>query len=94
MSTAGSWTVDATGQKIYEDTDGCTTFLIRCLASSANDALVNIPGLHDAGEFFPIPPGQEYPFRLNHLGIREVFVKGDGGNADISGGIVAKTYAH
>jgi hypothetical protein len=48
-------------------------------------------GLHSTDEFFRIPKGEEQTFRLNDLGIREVFVKGNGGNTTVWFGVVAKT---
>jgi hypothetical protein len=92
MATAGTVTVTVAGSDVYDDSKGCSTFLVHVLSGSANGALVNIPGLHDSGEFLPIPAGSEQLFRLNHLGIRKVTVKGDGGNANINFGVVAKTW--
>ena len=94
MATAGSATQDTDGGNIYDDTDGCTKFKILVTAASVNPALVNVPGLHDAGEFFPIPIGKDATFRLNDLGIRKVFVKGSGGDVDIEFGVVSKTTSY
>ena len=52
---------------------------------------MNVEGLHDDGEFFRIPKGEEQTFRLNNLGIREVFVKGNGGDTIVWFGVVSKT---
>ena len=90
-ATAGQSTVDSTGEKIYDDTGGCTSFSIRCISTGAQDALVNIEGLHDDAEFFRIPKGEESVFRYNDLGIREVFVKGNGGDTIVWFGVVSKT---
>ena len=90
-ATAGQSTVTSTGEAIYDDADGCTSISIRCISTGAQDALVNVEGLHDDGEFFRIPKGEEQTFRLNDLGIREVFVKGNGGDTIVWFGIVAKT---
>ena len=54
---------------------------------------MNVEGLHDDGEFFRIPKGEEQTFRMNDLGIREVFAKGNGGDAIVWYGVVAKTAA-
>ena len=91
MPSAGSATLDAAGQDLYKDSDGCTEFLVKCLAASANRVLVNVPGLHIAAEFFILEKGAEVTFRLNDLGIRQVFAKGEGGAASVTYGIVSKT---
>jgi len=90
--TAGSATVDSTGEYVFQATGGCSIFRVVCDSESGNNALVNIPGLHDAGEFFPLAPGELADFRLNHGGIRAAFVKGDGGDADIRFGIISRSY--
>ena len=93
MASAGQETVDSTGTAIFDDADGCTSISIRCISTGAQDALVNVEGLHDDGEFFRIPKGEEQTFRMNDLGIREVFAKGNGGDAIVWYGVVAKTAA-
>ena len=90
-ASAGQSTVDSTGEKIWDDSTGCTSFSIRCISTGAQDALVNVEGLHDDGEFFRIPKGEEQTFRLNNLGIREVFVKGNGGDTIVWFGVVSNT---
>jgi len=94
MATAGSTTVDATGENVYVDTDGCTTFMVRVPATSTQAALVNIPGLHASGDFFKVAKGKDVMFRLFHMGIKSVFVKGAGGNATVEYGVVVKTYRY
>jgi hypothetical protein len=90
-ASAGQSTIDSTGEKVWDDTGGCTSFSIRCIDTGAQDALVNIEGLHDDAEFFRIPKGEEQTFRFNDLSIREVFVKGNGGDTIVWFGVVAKT---
>ena len=91
MATAGTATVTTAGTEVYntDANQGCTVFLVHVLSTSSNGALVNIPGLHASGEFFPIPVGGEYAFRQGHQNIDSVTVKGDGGNADINYGVIA-----
>lgn len=91
MPSAGSDTINSTGDYIYVDTHGCSIFRVVCDADSAQNALVNIDSLHDPDEFFPLAPGELADFKLNHLGIRRVFVKGDGGDCDIRYGVIAKS---
>ncbi len=85
MATAASnQTVDSTGTNIFsasaDTAKYARTIVIRCV--SANDALVNIPGLHKAGEFARVPIGQQEPFALDPF-LQTVFVKGSGGNTVI-----------
>lgn len=93
--TAGTVTVDATGEVIYEASEendsGATSYMLKVNSDSENPALINIPGLHAEGDFFPLAVGESQVFRLNDLGIKEIFAKGSGGDAVIQGGIVAKT---
>ncbi len=93
--TAGTVTVDATGEVIYEASEendsGATSYMLKVNADSENPALINIPGLHLTGEFFPLDIGESQVFRIGDLGIKEIFAKGNGGNAIVQGGIVAKT---
>jgi len=94
MASAGSATVPVGGTDIYEPTGitaGCTEFKVGVTSGSGFPALINIPGLHDAGEFFPLVAGESIIFRLNPIGIRKVTVKGDGGDADITFGVVTKS---
>ncbi len=91
MPSAGSDTVDATGEVIYQDNGGCTIFRVVCDAESSNNALVNVSGVHTDGDFFPLAPGELADFRLNDLGIRRVFVKGDSGEASIRYGVISKS---
>jgi hypothetical protein len=92
MATAGTVTVDATGLNVYRESRGCTTFAVFVKGTSSNPALVHIDGLHAENEFFPIEIGQLMTFRLGSMGIKKVFVKGDGGNAVINYGAVSGTF--
>jgi hypothetical protein len=91
MPTAGTATVDSAGTEIYDDSRGCTTFRVRVTSTSASAALVNVRGLHDNGEFFTVAIGGEELFRLGDNDIKRVFVKGDGGDADVQYGVIART---
>lgn len=97
-SAASNQTVDATGENIFDqasDDGPCVGFMVAVKGSSANPALVNIPGLHKAGEFFPIPIGISVTFEKHTQGdateqIQTVFAKGDGGDTLIDSGVVSK----
>jgi hypothetical protein len=69
----------------------CTTFHVKCLASSDNPVLIRIPGMHAADDYVRIMPGDSQYFRINHGGIRTVYAKGDTGNALVDYGVVAIT---
>lgn len=92
MASAGTATVDTAGTTVYNESQGCTSFAVFVKEASSNPALVNIPGLHAAGEFFPLEIAQLMVFRLGSMGIKKAFVKGDGGDADINYGAVAGTF--
>jgi hypothetical protein len=92
MATAGTATVDTTGLNVYNESRGCTTFAVFVKSTSSNPALVHISGLHDEGEFFPVEIGQLMTFRLGSMGIKQAFVKGDGGDAVINYGAVSGTF--
>jgi len=91
MANNGTQTVTTTDTPVFLSTTGCTTYLVHVLSTSAFPALVHIDGLHDDGEYLPVPVGNEYAFRLLHQGIKRVVVKGDGGSADINHGVIAIT---
>jgi hypothetical protein len=93
MATAGTATVDTTGEFVYNvPTRGCTSIAVFVKSTSSYPALVNVPELHAAGEFFPVEIGQLMIFRLGAMGIKKAFVKGDGGSAAINYGAVAATF--
>ena len=92
-SAASAQSVDSTGENIFDSsTDGgkCTTFVVKVDSGSANGVLVNIPGLHKSGEFYPIGVGGKEYFRLDYNAINTVFAKGDGGTATVSWGVIAR----
>lgn len=92
MPTANSEVISSTGKSVYNNEDqGCTTFRVTCDSGSAQSAMVNILGLHAAGDFFEIAAGGSELFRLGHRGIKVVFIKGNGGNTTVRYGIVSKT---
>lgn len=93
-SAGGGVTVTTSLTTIFdaEDDGGkCTSFSVGVRSDSAAPVLVNVPGLHKAGEFMGIAKGTSQTFRLNHLGIAKVFAKGDGGSATVDYGVVART---
>jgi hypothetical protein len=92
MATAGSLTVaDGVDSTLYTSLTGCTSFRVAVNSGSANSAKVRVTGLHDAGEYMTIEAGDEVIFRRFDMGILEVTAQGDGGNANLNFGIVAKT---
>lgn len=76
---------------IYDDANGCSEFYVRC--TSATPVLINVPGLHAAGEYVQIVQNAEQRFTLGNLGIRKVSAKGNGGTATIDWGVTKKTLA-
>ena len=92
-SAAKNQAIPTASTLIYDsptEGSGVTTFKVQCL-STGSDVLVQLPGLHEATDWFPIPAGESEYFRLNNMGIRKVYAKGDGGTANINYGAVAKT---
>lgn len=84
-TTAGSVTVDTTGENVFNDSKGCQCIIISVPSTSTSNALINIPGLHDSGDFFPVVKGKDYEFCVRgSIGIKTVFAKGDGGNATVN----------
>lgn len=90
MATAGTAALTTAETTLFESSDGCTTFSVSNSSSSSGDVLVNVPTLHDAGEWFVLEPGETAVFRLNDLGIRKVLAKSDS-TATANYGIVART---
>jgi hypothetical protein len=93
-SAFANTTFNSTGANAFsatEDGGRVSSYLIRCRSDSVNPALVNIPNLHEAGEFFLIPIDSEQIFRAYDGGMETVFVKGSGGDTKVDGGVVAKT---
>lgn len=90
VATAGTITVNGTGENIYSDANGCASFYVRCAAASTTTALINVPGLHAATDFFPLPAGSAIVFRKGFNGITSVFAKGSSGNATVEFGVVSK----
>ena len=91
MATAGTATYNTTGLLVYDDTDGCTSFMVHVVSSSSNPALISVGGLHPAADFLTLRPGATQVFRVAHRGVKTVFIKGSGGDAVVDWGVVAKT---
>lgn len=67
---------------------GCSGFYIYNSDGSI-DVLVNIPGLHAAGEFFYVAAGKEKVFRTRGTnGIKSVFAKSASSTVKIDYGII------
>lgn len=75
-------------QDFFEDVDGATEVFVKCVSGSA---FINIPGLHGPSVFTQMAVGTYRRFTINHMGIKTMTGKGDGGNADINFGVVSKT---
>ena len=86
--TAGSTTVTTSETLLYEAATmlGCSEFVVKTISG---EALVNIPGLHAEGDWFPIPSGDSQTFKLLPYGIKSVRAKGNGGDAVLNFGIVS-----
>ncbi len=97
-STNSNQTVDSTGLDIFDQADDggpCTEFQVAVKSSASFPVLVNIPGLHVLGEFFPIPIGISQTFKNSQQGevdsfIQTVEAKGDGGDTILDYGVISK----
>lgn len=87
MPSAGRNAISTTEMEIYDG--NCAAFFVGVPNSSTNGVLVNIPGIHDTGDWFPLGVGDGMVFRMGFRGIRTVVVKGDGGAATVNYGVVA-----
>ncbi len=85
-------TVDTTGKNVFDSAAGCTTLYIKCMEDSLNPIEVNIPGLHDPGEYFPMAIGEDFYFRAYDNGITTAWVRGSGGDAKVKYTPSAVTY--
>ena len=91
-ASAGSASLaDGVESSFFTSNGGATSVYVRVDSGSAVGALINVPGLHASGEFFPMAVGDEHIFRLFDLGIKSIVGKGNGGIATITFGAVAKT---
>ena len=95
MTTAGQTTVTTVGTTVYNVSskpDACTSYYVAVTDASSFGALINVAGLHDAGDYMYLGIGREIIFRHGNFGIYQVTVAGDGGDAAVSYGIVSRTY--
>jgi len=94
MASASGATIGTGAITLYSASshEGCTSFLVRCKSGSASSVEVNIPGLHETGEYLEIEAGVERIFRRGHCQIESVTARGKTGNANIIYGVVSKTF--
>ena len=64
------------------DGGGVTTFVITNRATASAYAFINVHGLHPAGYYVPIAPGQTMPFRVGADGITKIVAHGAGAVVD------------
>lgn len=92
MATAGSADLTTTPTTLYDGSSTgshATTFTVTNDAGSSGNALINVPGLHAAGDFFPLAPGESQPFRSGSSSISTVTAKAVS-TATVRYGIVAR----
>lgn len=95
--TAGNASLPASGggdAVIFDaivDGGACTTYMLTN-PDTVNSAMVLVSGLHKAGEYFPILPGQTIPFRNGANGITKIVGHSSSNSAPVvvSGGIESK----
>lgn len=93
-SAAYGVSVGTTSHRYFDaENDGgkCTKIGINVRTLSAAPVLVNIPGLHESGEWFEVQAGQFVEFRLNHSGIAALYMRTASGTATVSYGVTSKT---
>jgi ABC-type uncharacterized transport system YnjBCD substrate-binding protein len=54
----------------------CTSFCVSVATGSSYSLLVQVPGLHQANEWFPVMPGQTITFRYLDKDIAAVYAQG------------------
>lgn len=85
-------TVDSTGEVVYNgrNADGkAIGVMVGCESTSANNALVSVQGMHESTQFLTLEPGQKERF-WSPDGVGPITVKGDGGDAVITWGVIAR----
>ncbi len=90
MSSAGQTTVTTIGTAIFDaghPLDRASAFAVGVSSVSSFGALVNVSGLHNSNDYYPIEPGDRIEFRKGHMGISHVTAKGDGGDAVVAFGL-------
>ena len=93
MASAGTITVGTTDTILFQaSNDGgkATTIMVRNPTGSSNDLLVNVEGLHKAGEYVPIPAGDKEYFRFNNNGLGLIVAKVASGSQSAIVCVVAK----
>ena len=84
--TAGTVSITATEAEFFTDPKGATAVMIRAGGVGVE---INVPGLHAAGEYLPLPNGETIVVRMEHNGIRKITGK-SGGSVSITFGVLEK----
>ena len=84
MATAGNGISLTTAANVVFDASAgdkgngpCTAIFVSNRSSSSGNVLVNIPGLHAAGDFAGIAPGVSQAFRVGVTGLSKITLKSD-----------------
>jgi hypothetical protein len=85
---AGTGTVDSTGSDILGISNGVTAVSVRCLSTSADTLLVNVPAIHGSA-YMLLETGQSEWFRSGHANITTVNAKASSGTATLSWGVAS-----
>ena len=82
---AGTGTVDTTGSDILGLSDGVAAVSVRCLSTSSDSLLVNIPSIHGSS-YMLLEAGQSEWFRAGNDIITTVNAKASASTATLSWG--------
>jgi hypothetical protein len=69
---AGSIDLSTVETVIFRNAIGCTEFFVSVPATSGDDALVRVDGLHGENDWFQVVKGSSITFRVGTGGIRRV----------------------
>jgi hypothetical protein len=75
--TAGTAPLTTVASTIYSGS--CTTLRVKNPKDNTINVLVNVPGLHDAGEYDVLEPGDEGIYRVGFHGIKSATAKSASG---------------